>query len=209
VFDLLNCGPRNRFCTPWAVAHNCLGLVYGQWGRGFQVYAKTFGIDLTLEEAQAQVAQYHKANPKLIAFWDKLEQCLKVSRGSTFELELPSSRKIRLFDVAVTRNEKGFPDYRAKPVRGESPTYYTRGKLHNLCVQGSARDVLGEAVLAIEYELGLPVVLTVHDEVLVEVDAADAEDARTEVSRIMARPPEWMPDLPLASDCFVSDRYEK
>jgi DNA polymerase len=77
------------------------------------------------------------------------------------------------------------------------------------CCQGTARDVLGEAVLAIEYELGLPVVLTVHDEVLVEVDAADAEDARVEVSRIMARPPEWMPDLPLASDCFVSDRYEK
>ena len=183
--------------------------MYGQWGRGFQEYAKTFGIQLTLEEAQAQVADYHRTNPKLIAFWEQLETGFKLSRGGVFDLELPSGRKIQLFDVSVTKGEKGFPDLRARPVRGEAPTYYNRGKLHNLCVQGTARDVLGEAVLAIEYELGLPVVLTVHDEVLVEVDAADAEDAQKEVSRIMARPPAWMPDLPLASDCFVSERYEK
>lgn len=186
-----------------------LGLTYYQQGKGFQVYAKNFGIDLTLDEAYAQVKQFHQANPKLVAFWNQLEQGLRMSRGSTFELELPSGRFMRYFDVAVTRNERGYPDYRARPVRGEPATYYTKGKSHNNVCQGTARDVFGEKILAIEYELGLPVVLTVHDEVLVEVDAADADDARVEVSRIMARPPEWMPDLPLASDCFVSDRYEK
>jgi len=186
-----------------------LGLTYGQWGKGFQAYAKTFGIELTLDQAQEQVAQFRRANPKLVKFWENLELGLRMSRGQTFDLELPSGRFMRYFDVAVSRNAKGFADYRARPVRGEHATYYSQGKLHNNVCQGTARDELGEAVLAIEYELGLPVVLTVHDEVLVEVDAADAEDARVEVSRTMARPPEWMPDLPLASDCFVSDRYEK
>jgi DNA polymerase I-like protein with 3'-5' exonuclease and polymerase domains len=187
----------------------CLGLQYGQWGAGFQTYAKTFGIELTLDEAKQQVRQFREANPKLVAFWNQLETGMRMSRGDTFSIDLPSWRTLRYFDVAVTRNEKGFPDYRARPVRGESPTYYTFGKIFNNVIQGTSRDVLAEAVLAIEYELGLPVVLTVHDEVLVEADAADAADAQKEVSRIMARPPAWMPDLPLASDCFVSDRYEK
>jgi DNA polymerase len=208
VYDLLNCGPRNRFCTPWAVAHNCLGLTYGQWGKGFQAYAKTFGIELTLDEANAQVRQFRSANPKLVKFWERLEQGFRMSRGDVFEVELPSGRKMRYFDVAVSRTTKGY-DYRARPVRGEASTYYSQGKWHNNTCQGTARDVLGEAVLRIEYELGLPVVLTVHDEVLVEVDEADAEDAKREISRVMATPPPWLPGIPLASDCFISDRYEK
>lgn len=186
-----------------------LGLTYGQWGKGFQAYAKTFGIDLTLDEANAQVRQFRSANPKLVKFWERLERGFKMSRGQVFDIELLSGRRMFYFDVGIGRNPKGLPDYRARPVRGEASTYYTQGKWHNNACQGTARDVLGEAVLRIEYELGLPVVLTVHDEVLVEVDEADAEDAKREISRVMATPPEWLPGIPLASDCFISDRYEK
>ena len=77
------------------------------------------------------------------------------------------------------------------------------------CSQGIARDVFAEKITEIEYKLGLPVVLTVHDEVLVEVDAADAKDAQREISRVMATAPQWMPDIPLASDCNIMQAYEK
>jgi DNA polymerase I-like protein with 3'-5' exonuclease and polymerase domains len=104
---------------------------------------------------------------------------------------------------------KGFPSYHARTVMGGVPTYYTSGKLFNNCCQGIARDVFAEKITEIEYKLGLPVCLTVHDEVLVEVDAADAQDAQREVSRVMATAPEWIPEIPLSSDCNIMQAYEK
>jgi len=185
-----------------------LGLSYGQFAKGFQAYAKTFGIDLTLEQARDQVNQFKGANPLLASFWAQLEQGARMSKGDTYSIELPSGRSMKYFNMSVTRGKHG-PEYHARPVKGEHMTYYTYGKFHNNVCQGTARDVLGEAVLRIENELKLPVVLTVHDEVLVEVDEADAKDARQEVARIMAEPPPWLGNIPLSSDCFISDRYEK
>ena len=186
-----------------------LGLSYGQYSRGFQAYAKTFGLELTIDEAEHQVKQFRAMNPLLVKFWQSLELGMKQSRGSTFKLENPNGRTMQYFDVTVGRNEKGFPDYRARTVMGGVPTYYTAGRLMNNCSQGIARDVFAEKITEIEYRLGLPVVLTVHDEVLVEVDAADAKDAQREISRVMATAPQWMPDIPLASDCNIMQAYEK
>ena len=187
----------------------CLGLVYGQYSKGFQAYAKTFGLDITLEEADHQVKQFRAMNPLLTAFWSSLELGMKQSRGDTFSIELPNGRSMNYFGVTIGRNEKGFPDYRARTVMGGVPTYYTSGKFFNNICQGTARDVFAEKITEIEYKLGLPVCLTVHDEVLVEVDAADAKDAQREITRVMATSPEWMPDIPLASDCNIMQAYEK
>jgi hypothetical protein len=183
--------------------------VYGQYSKGFQAYAKTFGLDITLEEADHQVKQFRAMNPLLTAFWSSLELGMKQSRGDTFSIELPNGRSMNYFDVTIGRNEKGFPDYRARSVMGGPPTYYTSGKFFNNICQGTARDVFAEKITEIEYKLGLPVCLTVHDEVLVEVDAADAKDAQREITRVMATAPEWMPDIPLASDCNIMQAYEK
>jgi len=188
-----------------------LGLTYGQFAKGFQAYAKTFGLDLTMEEAKDQVNQFREKNPLLVDFWRKFDLLIKQQKGGgTYTITLPSGRKMNYFDVRVNRRERQFIfDVHAKTVMGEAATYYTSGKLHNNLCQGTARDVLAEAVQRIESELGLPVVLTVHDEVLVEVDAADANNAKIEIERIMATPPEWLPNIPLASECFVADRYSK
>lgn len=187
-----------------------LGLTYGQFAKGFQAYAKTFGLELSIEEADRQVKQFREKNPKLVSFWNKLISGMQVHRGKDWSLTLPSGRKMTYFDVRYDKNPEARRfDLHARPVMGEANTYYSAGKLHNNVCQGTARDVLAEAVIRIEYELGLPVVLTVHDEVLVEVDAADAEDARIAIERVMATPPEWLPNIPLASECFIADRYSK
>ena len=186
-----------------------LGLTYGQYSRGFQAYAKTFGLELTIDEAEYQVNQFQRMNPLLVSFWESLELGLKQSRGKSLELDNPNGRKMQYFDVTISRNPKGFPSYHARTVMGGVPTYYTSGKLFNNCCQGIARDVFAEKITEIEYKLGLPVCLTVHDEVLVEVDAADAKDAQREVSRVMATAPEWIPEIPLSSDCNIMQAYEK
>ena len=67
---------------------------------------------------------------------------------------------------------------------------------------------MAEAMLAAEHA-GLPVVLTVHDEVVSEVSADAAADAYAEHRQIMSTPPVWAVDFPLTADGFVGRRYRK
>lgn len=73
------------------------------------------------------------------------------------------------------------------------------------CVQATARDVFGEAIIRLE-AAGIPVVLHVHDEVVCEVDVDVPVSA---VYDIMARTPDWIPGLPVDSSVVEADRYFK
>lgn len=82
------------------------------------------------------------------------------------------------------------------------------GKLTENVTQALARDLLAEAVLRLE-QRGLNVVFHVHDEVVVEVRqtsaAADLQVVESELSRM----PAWAPNLPVACEVKVLDRYGK
>jgi DNA polymerase len=78
---------------------------------------------------------------------------------------------------------------------------------HN-CTQATARDILAVKIRESE-DAGMPVVLHVHDEIVVEVPEADAEEAKTELNRIMSTAPEWAPGLPMRSDTKILRRYGK
>ena len=80
VFDLVNCGPRNRFMVIGSdgqafIAHNC---GFGQGGPGFRDYAETqAGLVFTVEEATAYVYQYREAKPRVVAFWRRCDRVLQ------------------------------------------------------------------------------------------------------------------------------------
>lgn len=61
--------------------------------------------------------------------------------------------------------------------------------------QAVARDIMVEAGLRIEKEFGYPIIMSVHDELVAEVD----EDfgSLEEFERVMAQPPEWGLDIPM------------
>lgn len=82
------------------------------------------------------------------------------------------------------------------------------GALFQNSVQGIARDILAQAVLNLE-AAGLPVILHVHDEVILEVDEATADQDFTKAVQIMSTAPDWAPGIPLAVEGHVLDRYEK
>lgn len=90
-------------------------------------------------------------------------------------------------------------------VRGsiESPVLVA----HNCC-QAVGRDVLADAILRVE-DAGWPVVLHVHDEVVVEVDEDKAGQCLEEVTKILSTAPHWAPDMPLAADGMIADHYTK
>lgn len=82
------------------------------------------------------------------------------------------------------------------------------GSLFNNIIQGTCRDLLADCMLRLA-ALGANIVLHVHDEAVVEVDADKAEAARQKMQEIMRTPPEWAAGFPLWADCGAMKRYGK
>jgi DNA polymerase len=56
---------------------------------------------------------------------------------------------------------------------------------------------------------GHKIIMHVHDELVVETPAADAEQTLADVIKIMSTPPEWIPDIALDAEGGILTRYEK
>lgn len=76
------------------------------------------------------------------------------------------------------------------------------GKLVENLTQAIARDVLAHGMMQAE-AAGFRPVLSVHDEVVCE------RGTESELSRILATPPDWCPDMPLAAEGYEAQRYRK
>jgi len=81
------------------------------------------------------------------------------------------------------------------------------GKMfENLC-QAIARDVMAANMPAIE-AAGYATILSVHDELITETP--DSPEFNSDhLSELLAAPPWWAPDMPLAAAGFETYRYKK
>jgi len=82
------------------------------------------------------------------------------------------------------------------------------GALLERITQATARDVMAEAMLAAE-EAGLPVVMTVHDEIVCETPENSGAEAAETLVGLMRTPPAWADGLPLDADGAQERRYGK
>lgn len=87
-----------------------------------------------------------------------------------------------------------------------SPQSLYGGMQMNHVVQGTARDRMVEAMFHVE-EAGLPLVLTVHDELLSEVPEGTA--TAEQYAELMLRQPKWAAGLPVAVKTWKDVRYTK
>lgn len=214
-----------------------LGCGYGMGWRKFAVTCRNQGIDLDAAgvSAEACVTAFRESRPLVKRLWRDLEnaaldvvsgeklsvdvgRCRWAMRGPHLLCVLPSGRPIVYrnarveMEVPVYCKMFGLPEVEKECVKYDHPKGYRKnvygGLLAENVVQGLCRDLLAVALVRCERE-GLPVVLHVHDEIVLEVDEADGEESLRRLKEIMTEPPVWAAGFPIAAEGFVSDRYSK
>ena len=121
---------------------------------------------------------------------------------------LPSGRKLVYVKPKIGMNSFG----------GEAVTYEGVGeqkkwtrlesygpKFVENIVQGTARDILAEAMLRLNSH-GYRIVMHIHDEAVIE---APADSSLEDICAVMGQTPEWAKGLLLRADGYVTDFYRK
>ena len=79
------------------------------------------------------------------------------------------------------------------------------GEITENITQAVARDILAYVMTRVPY----PIVFHVHDELVMEVPEAGADEALRSVTEIFSQGPEWAKGLPLKGAGFISKFYKK
>jgi hypothetical protein len=187
-----------------------LGLGFGCGPPKFVVVAKSLAdLTLTLDEAKAIVAPWRRRNGRITRFWTMMGRRLtaaKQANKESMEYPLPSGRSVKWWEPRADRENTD--DIVVNQTKGTFRNYTWGGKLTENVVQSLARDVFAHHIRQTE-AAGLPVVWTVHDEIIVEVPEAEAPAALETLTKIMSTPPPWISTLPLAAEGAIVDCYTK
>ena len=201
-----------------------LGLGFGG-ASGALVSMGALDMGLTEEELPPLVAAWRKANPHITQFWWDVDaaaikavtekQKTKVGKiifeymsGILF-ITLPSGRKLSYVKLrmAVNRFGRDGLTYEGIAENKKWSRIETYGpKLVENIVQGTARDLLAEAMLRVEKK-GYPIVMHCHDEIIAEVP--EGVGSVDEMCEVMAIQPEWAEGLPLRADGYQCSFYQK
>ncbi len=176
-------------------------------------------------ELQGLINDWRNANPHIVRFWYEvgnaamkaIKEKTTVSlgklvfayeRGILF-IRLPSGRRLSYIKPRIGTNRFG----------GDSITYmginsakkWDRletfgGKLTENIVQGTARDLLANALINAA-NAGYDTVFHVHDEIICEVP--NGYGSVDELCKLMCIKPEWADGLPLNADGFEYEYYKK
>lgn len=74
--------------------------------------------------------------------------------------------------------------------------------------QALARDIFASIIVQL-HKRGYPLILHVHDEVVIECAEKEAGNILKDTLEIMSQPPSWIPDIPLQGEGKIVTKYEK
>ena len=195
-----------------------LGAGYGMGAPKFKAQLKTFGTEVTDEEARHIIQVYRQTYPNIVRLWRDAQSALEaltkdsttsLGRGNVLAL-VPEERSIRLpsglllrYDGLITvRDEKGI-QYQYKTRYGWNKIY--GGKvIENVC-QAIARCIIGEQMIRIAKRYS--VVLTVHDAVACIAKEEEAKEAQAYVEECMRWIPAWAEGLPVNCESGFGKNY--
>jgi len=225
VYDILNCGSRNRFTVLTdrgpIIVHNCvLGLGYGTGAVKLQHTLKTQppGADLSEEECKRIVTLYRSSNHKIPEFWKDCEYALNLLLARMNNPEVIRYPSDNGSILTLSSSGIGLPNglfirYPGLKLEDKSYVYESRkgpvklwgGLVTENIVQALARIVVAEQMLAISSRYR--VVLTVHDAAVIVVPESEQDDARRYMEQCMTTPPQWAPTLPVACEFKIGGTY--
>ena len=201
-----------------------LGLGFGG-AAGALISMGALDMGLTEDELTPLVAAWRKANPHITQFWwdvdaaaikavrekqkTKVGKIIFEYKSGILFITLPSGRKLSYVKprMAVNRFGRDGLTYEGISENKKWSRIETYGpKLVENIVQGTARDLLAEAMLRVE-EKGYPIVMHCHDEIIAEVP--EGTGSVDEMCEIMAVQPEWAEGLPLRADGYSCSFYQK
>lgn len=179
-------------------------------------------MGLQEEELQPLVDAWRESNPNIVSLWWDFDNAVKSAtkmhtstsshgikftwRSGMLFITLPSGRKLTYIKPRIGENKFG----------GESVTYEGIGatkkwerlesygpKFVENIVQAVSRDLLMNAMKNLP---GFFICGHVHDELIIECKDTVSLD---EVCKAMAKTPDWMPDILLRADGYITEFYRK
>ncbi len=168
------------------------GLIYGM---GPQKLARELSI--TTNEAKDFIAEYFRQLSRLREFYDEVEEAA-LSDG---------------FVTTLAGRKRFLPDIHSKNQQAKA---LARRQAINTVIQGSAADIIKLAMLAVDSDpdlagLNARLLLQIHDELLLETPAENAEDAGIRVAELMAdiAPGGMSMSVPLLVDWGTGENWEE
>ncbi|MBR1810133.1 MAG: DNA polymerase [Clostridia bacterium] len=176
------------------------------------------------DELKTLVDAWRKANPRIVRFWWDVDKaastCVRehttaeahgirfVYQSGMMFVTLPSGRRLVYVKPKMGTNRYGNESVTYEGV-GEQKKWlrlesYGPKFVENI-VQGTARDILAEAMLRLNAH-GYKIVMHVHDEAVIE---APSDTSIAEICAVMGEAPSWAGGLLLRADGYVCDFYMK
>lgn len=182
-------------------------------------------MGLEEEELAPLVSSWRRANPHITQFWwdvdataikavtekkqTRVGKIIFEYKSGILFVTLPSGRKLSYVKprMALNKFDRNGLTYEGIAENGKWGRIETYGpKLVENIVQGTARDLLAEAMLRLKKQ-GFDIVMHIHDEAVLEVP--EGVSSVEEVCAIMAEQPEWAKGLPLRADGYECAFYKK
>jgi len=199
------------------------GAGYEMGAAKFRAQLKTFGVEVSEDEAKRIIDTYRTTYPKITALWKAAanvlpaiisEQTTSFGRDGILKVDgsegilLPNGLRLKYPNLRQKVDEESGKVelvYDTKKGKAVIPNRIYGGKvIENVC-QALARIVIGEQMLMIAKKYR--VVMTVHDAVACIAPEAEAETAKEYVELCMRLRPSWAPELPLNCEAGYGKSY--
>jgi len=198
--------------------HKVKAMVLGcGYGAGKKRFAEMSGMDQ--KDADDAVDLYRSTMESVTKLWRKYNIDISGAYNLTqqriptpFTVDLPSGR---ILDYGLIKTDKmeegeGRLQYMAHFPKGAKmvPIKLWGGFVAENASQALARDIFSDMLVRVA-RAGHKIIMHVHDEIVVEANKDEADQALSDILKIMSTPPQWIPDIPLDAEGAILTRYTK
>lgn len=166
------------------------------------------GLAVIYPPGDQVVRDFRASATKIRNYWYKLQRDMERDIGGDHLVPMPDGSILHYFDV-----EDGVHGLTASVIKNspdpKQRKHFYGGKLTENRVQRMSRDILGVILLRLEH---IPVGRLnwhVHDEAIIRVPKAHAEEMLAWTEHAFHNPIPWAPGLPLASEGIIAEYYDK